>query len=137
MASRIGVLGLSVLLGIYAGYSWYFWPQIYPDPKTMQAMVLSVAFIGAILLTIGICGLGVFLTLNNPKSCDYLIDMDGELRKVVWPQAQPLFDPKAEAWGSTYVVIGCTIFFTVFIWAVDTFFSYSVTGGLLKLLFDN
>jgi preprotein translocase subunit SecE len=48
----------------------------------------------------------------------------------------PLFDPKTEAWGSTYVVIVCSILFTIFIWVTDVVLQLVITQGLFQgLLF--
>jgi preprotein translocase SecE subunit len=84
------------------------------------------------VLLVGIAGLFVWMVFKRPGSADYLIDMDDELRKVVWPSVLPLFDPKTEAWGSTYVVIVCAILFTAFIWLVDLFLQYTITYGLFQ-----
>ena len=57
---------------------------------------------------------------------------------MVWPTTAPLFDPKAEAWGSTYVVIVCTAMFTVFIWLADLFLHFGITEFLFaKILFPS
>jgi len=134
-ASRIGVVGLGLLVGLYAGHSWYYWPSIYPSAATTIAeRVLSTAFIGAILLLLGTTAGGVYVALFQPMSSDYLIDMDTELRKVVWPAVMPLFDPKTEAWGSTYVVIACTVILTVFIWLIDLGMDFTITQHLLRWL---
>ena len=96
----------------------------------------AIQIVGALFLFGGSSVLGYHLAMRLPKSCDYLIDMDVELRKVVWPAVQPLFDPKTEAWGSTYVVILCTIVLGLFIWIVDKVLQFSITDGFLHWLYS-
>ena len=133
MSSRVGAVVLGLLLGFYAGYCWYWW--LFPGGETLLQRVLTAGFLGGIILFLGLSGLAIYLALLQATASDYLIDMDGELRKVVWPATQPLFDPKTDAWGSTYVVIACTILFTVFIGVVDWCLHHTISMGLLKLLF--
>jgi len=120
MISRAGMACLSFLLGSYAGNAWYGW--------WFDSVLL--AGIGGAGLFLGMTGLGLYLCFRSPGSSDYLIDMDGELRKVIWPAVQPLFDHKTEAWGSTYVVILCTFLLTFYIWIVD-----SVIQRLTEIVF--
>ncbi len=124
---------LVALVGFYAGYSWYWWR--FPVADTLSARLLSLGFIGGAALFLIFTAAGLYLAFYNQRTGEYLIDTDGELRKVVWPAVQPLFDPQAEAWGSTYVVIGCAIIFTVYIGIVDWALHYAISLGLLRLLF--
>jgi preprotein translocase SecE subunit len=124
--SRFGAVALGVLVGIYAGHCWYYWHTLIFFP--------SARLIGAVALFFVVAAGALYLVLFRPVTSDYLIDMDTELRKVVWPPVMPLFDPKTEAWGSTYVVIVCTIVLTVFIWLVDLGLDFTITRNLLQLL---
>ena len=124
---------IGAFIALYASYSWFRWN---PFGAAGSAPSFSVDTVIALVLLLGTLGLFAWLAFKGPKSSDYLIDMDDELRKVVWPSVMPLFDPKTEAWGSTYVVIVCAILFTVFIWLVDLILQYVITYGLFgKLLF--
>ena len=135
MPSRIGAMIVGVLIGAYAAISWYSWLRPVNAASRMETYV-SVGFIGSVAMLLVCCGLFFWLAFRKQWTADYLIDMDDELRKVVWPSVMPLFDPKTEAWGSTYVVIICSIFFTIFIWLVDLFLQLTVSYGLFqKLLF--
>ena len=128
MPSRIGAMAVGVLIAFYASFSWFRWRPIgitWPNLSSVDPIIS-----GALL--VAVCGLFAWLVFRSPKSADYLIDMDDELRKVVWPSAMPLFDPKTEAWGSTYVVIVCSIIFTLFIWLVDMFLQVVVNQGLFQ-----
>lgn len=129
MPSRIGAMAVGILIAFYASFSWYRWhPFVAARSSGVGSVDLAIS--GALLV-----GLAVFFAwfvFKRPGSADYLIDMDDELRKVVWPSILPLFDPKTEAWGSTYVVIICSILFTIFIWLVDLFLQYTITYGLFQ-----
>lgn len=133
MPSRTGALLIGLLIAVYASISWYTWLRPL-GADTRFAQFVNPGFIGALVLLVGVTGLFAYLAFRSPGSSDYLIDMDDELRKVVWPSVMPLFDPKTEAWGSTYVVIVCSIFFTIFIWLVDLFLQLTISWGLFRNL---
>jgi preprotein translocase SecE subunit len=117
------------------------WPtldasSVEPGQELFNPTVLLVIRIaGALVLGGGLCLLGANVCLRSPGGSDYLIDMDTELRKVVWPAVQPMFDPKAEAWGNTYIVILFTVLLTIFLWFVDSFYGLAITEGLMHVLF--
>ena len=134
MTSRAGIFALGVLLAFYAGYRWYWWQ--WQESLTLSDWLLGIHSIGSVILFQRISLGAGYLCFVRPGSCDYLIDMDVELRKVVWPPVQPLFDHRAEAWGSTYVVILCTILMTVFIWITDMVLETTITHGLLRWIFS-
>ena len=133
VASRTGALLLGILIGFYAALSWYSWLRPL-GANTRFEQYVSVGFLGSVILLLFVVGLFAYLAFRSPGASDYLIDMDAELRKVVWPSVMPLFDPKTEAWGSTYVVIVCAIIFTIFIWLTDLFLQFTVTWGLFRSL---
>lgn len=133
MPSRIGALIIGALIGVYAALSWFSWQRPLGAATRFDAYI-NLGFIGAAILLLGVVGLALWLSFRSPKASDYLIDMDDELRKVVWPSVLPLFDPKTEAWGSTYVVIVCSILFTIFIWIVDMLLQLLITRGLFQSL---
>lgn len=131
MPSRIGTMIVGAIVAVYAALSWFSWQRPLGAATRFEAFV-NVGFIGALVLLLGICGLTAWVAFRSHAYSDYLIDMDDELRKVVWPGVMPLFDPKTEAWGSTYVVIVCSIIFTVFIWLADLFLQLVVSDGLFQ-----
>lgn len=134
MPSRIGAAVLGVLIAAYAAVSWFRWHPLSEVSRSSSAFSVDLGISMVVLIGVGL--LFVWLCFRRPGSSDYLIDMDDELRKVVWPSLFPLFDSKTEAWGSTYVVIVCAILFTIFIWVVDIVFQYVITYGLFgKILF--
>ena len=127
MPSRIGAMVVGILIAAYASFSWYRWN---PFSGFASGRIIDLSVAGVLL--IGLAVLFAWAVFKKAGSADYLIDMDDELRKVVWPSVMPLFDPKTEAWGSTYVVIVCSILFTVFIWLVDIILNLVVTRGLIQ-----
>ena len=131
--SRVGALIVGFLVAGYAGLSWFGWLRPVSPASRFDACV-NPAFVGALILLAGVVVLSAWLAFRSAKAADYLIDMDDELRKVVWPAVTPLFDPKTEAWGSTYVVIVCSILFTIFIWVTDLLLQLLVTRGLFQSL---
>jgi preprotein translocase subunit SecE len=133
MPSRIGAMIVGLLIAAYAGLSWFSWLRPLSAATRFEAYV-NPGFIGSLVLLVGVCGLSAWLSFRSAKASDYLIDMDDELRKVVWPAVLPLFSPQTEAWGSTYVVIVCSVMFTVFIWVADVLLQLIVTRGLFQSL---
>ena len=130
MPSRIGAVVVGIIIALYASFSWYRWHPFAGGLAGGGVAVIDTV-IAAVLL-VGVVGLFAWLAFKRPSSADYLIDMDDELRKVVWPSVMPLFDPKTEAWGSTYVVIVCAIIFTLFIWIADVILNFLVNGILFQ-----
>ncbi len=128
MPSRVGAMVVGILIAAYASLSWYRWQPFASGTSGAGSIDLGVAGV----LLIGIAAFFAWFVFKRPSSSDYLIDMDDELRKVVWPAVLPLFDPKTEAWGSTYVVIVCAILFTLFIWLTDLILQYVITYGLFQ-----
>lgn len=134
--SRYGAVALAVLVALYAAFCWYVWQVGSSSDMTMgnvQALADAKAIVGAVVLLAGITGCGIWLAFFHEVAGEFLIDVDTELRKVVWPEVLPLFDPKASAWGSTYVVIITTIILTVYIGMVDRVLGW-VSDYLLKKL---
>ena len=58
------------------------------------------------------CAAGIFLLLNNPKVVDFLLETEGELKKVSWSTPQQIF-------GNTVVVIVSVIVLAFFILVSD------------------
>ena len=123
-ATRAVTFGLFLAGGLYMGFCWYYWQSGHP----------TAALVGAVVLAAAVFTGGWFTVFKKEKTSEFLIDLDGELRKVVWPPVQPLFDPKTEAWGSTYVVIACTVVFTALIAALDIVLQIGIQGFLIRHL---
>lgn len=129
--TRVGAIVLAAIIGLYAGFCWFFWCM--SGTGNTENFLAPNAIIGSVLLLGGCTWLGIWLSLYKEVSGEFLIDVDTELRKVVWPEVLPLFDPKTNAWGSTYVVIITTVVLTIYIGVVDVFLD-QITSYLLGLL---
>ena len=134
--TRTGAVILGIVLALYSGFCWYRWQLGIEDASSssVSSLFMNQAFVGAVIIFLAFTGLGVYLSFFSAKSSDFLIDVDVELRKVVWPDALPLFDPKAEAWGATYVVIVTTIFLTIYIGLIDTILEFALAKNILQWL---
>lgn len=86
------------------------------QPVTWGGLIcLALALVGAY---------GVFRLANRPTWVDFLIDTQGEMRKVSWPKPRELV-------GSSGVVIAFIAFVTLFLWVTD--FALAVVSGALGL----
>lgn len=134
-ASRMGAFALIVLVGAFAGYSWFGWCDVaLSRTGSMGAFAPILGMVGAVALFLLTAFLAMWVSFLNPRTAEYLLEMDLELRKVVWPSVKPPFDPKAEAWGSTYVVIVLTILLTVYLGLIDSFLEFTMARHLLVWL---
>lgn len=134
-ASRMGAFALMVLVGAFAGYSWHGWCDVaLSRTGRMGEIVPVLGMAGALILFLVTALLAVWVSFLSPRTGEYLLEMDLELRKVVWPSVKPPFDPKAEAWGSTYVVIVLTILLTVYLGLIDSFLEFTMARHLLVWL---
>jgi len=62
-------------------------------------------------------GLLMFRAVNRPRSADFMIATEGEMKKVSWSS-------KREIVGGTKVVITTSLILAVLLWAVDLAFSF-------------
>jgi len=93
----------------------------------IAAMALSSflkAYVGSPIIQFGIpaamvvaVGLFVLWMVNRPKSADFLIATEGEMKKVSWSN-------KKEIVGSTKVVIVTTLILAVVLFVVDLVFVF-------------
>ncbi len=77
--------------------------------------VLGTRLTGALLISLVLFGVSVFLLyrwLEKPKYADMLIETEAEMRKVVWPTPQEVFN-------SSLVVIVCVVFLMAFLAGAD------------------
>lgn len=72
---------------------------------------LDVAFVMTWVLIIGSVW-ALHRLLNRPRSADFLIETDSELKKVTWPSWN-------EAWSSAKVVVAFVIILTGFLFVAD------------------
>ena len=129
--SFLSLIGL-VLFGCYSWFHWqkgwkaHLWEAT--DWKiNLNLMVVEFGDKGVILhldalgaMILFLAGFaGAFYTVYvSPKSANFLIETEAELRKVTWPDYKPWFRMDTEIWGSSYVVIFllCMLAVVIAIW---------------------
>ena len=120
--ARLAALVAVLAMGAFAAYRWYLWAEknelrwLLPRIGFHQ---LSWAEIGAAAIVIAFTLVGYRICFARPKSSDFLVETEIELRKVTWPEWKPPFRASTELWGSTYVVIVVIVALAVFIGLVD------------------
>jgi preprotein translocase SecE subunit len=105
------------------GAAWVFDKlSIYHDLK----FGLYIQAAGAILFLIAFGAMTFWLVGKKPNTVDFLISVEGEMKKVNWSS-------KAEVIGATKVVIVFTLLFGVLLTIVDTLFmAFFSWIGVLK-----
>ena len=73
-------------------------------------------------MVVVLIGLVTFWMVNRPRSADFLIATEGEMKKVAW-------SGKKEVIGSTKVVIVTTVMIALLLFGVDIIF-----GALFRIL---
>mgnify|MGYP003493835640 CR=1 FL=1 len=114
---RISILGLSLALAIYVGLGFHWGVDAPLSGKITWGMVLGIA------AGLAIFGTSYFFCMVNVKSVNFLNEVEGELRKVVWPESKP-FAATTELWQYTLAVIGLMVVLVVYISIVDSGISY-------------
>lgn len=104
-------LGFGVL-ALYTAY-WTF-ENLGTWISTEYALYIQSGVALVILAILGIILLNLLGT--RPRTCDFLIATEGEMKKVNWPT-------RREVIGSTWVVIACMFLLVGFIFFVDIIFS--------------
>lgn len=127
--ARMAVFWLLFILTVFGCNSLRYVLDGITGPGSMQETLFSVPLIGdvstnVLISLIAIPAVVAFILyrwLNKPKTADFLIEVEGELRKVAWPSF-------AETRGASIVVIVCVIVLMFFLFGADV---------LLGRFFDN
>jgi preprotein translocase subunit SecE len=93
---------------------WFNYPSLQSSILWIQAaIVLPIMLVAGLLIW--------KFTAVKPATCDFLIDTEGEMRKVNWPARREVF-------GATWVVIlvmfGMVVLLGVADWVFAVFFRY-------------
>lgn len=75
---------------------------------------------GMAVSMIVVCGGIIYWLLNKPRVADFMIAVEGEMKKVNWPT-------RREVLGSTTVVIAGTFMLAALLFLVDIFFAWLFT----------
>ena len=137
------LVALIAFLGLagFSAYSWYMWASQwsktaevwFPFVGTLPRIgvhQLKWNEIGAAVLLVVFALIGYRTCFARPKTSDFLIEAEIELRKVTWPAWKPLFRWNTELLGNTYVVIVVIVALALFLFTVDT-----ALGALSKAIF--
>ena len=125
-----------ISFGLFGCRSWFFWKQDWsinlwgPTGKGQAGTVgvltwgpkigvmLNLDALGTVMLFLAVIIGTYFVVFVNVKTANFLIETEGELRKVTWPEVKPWFKMSTEIWGSSYVVIFLLFLLaaTIFVW---------------------
>ncbi len=117
-------VGLSyVSYGAHRFYAWKSGDALpFAAPGALPE-IFNLGYVGALLVLLAGTLAIYFVVFTNAKAADYLIAVEGEMRKVYWPKIKPWFSWSSELWGSTYVVIIVVVILSVFIKLIDLVFT--------------
>jgi preprotein translocase SecE subunit len=104
--SRGIAAGGFAVLGIWATLETYRWMETLTHPKAYYAGY----WVPGILLVVFLSS-AYFIT-NRPRTADYLIETELEMKKVTWPTSR-------EVLVATCVVIVLVLLLGVFLWCAD------------------
>lgn len=71
-----------------------------------------------------------YLLFYNKKVVDFLVEVEGELRKVTWPEYKP-FSIRTELWRSSFVVITAMVVISVCVFIMDLIWQYILLPVIL------
>lgn len=107
---------------IVAGVAWLF-EKLSVLPQPWGVYVQAAAAL-VVIFTLG--PLVYRLVASKPRTSDFLIATEGEMKKVNWPSQK-------EVTGSTWVVIWCVLLFTALLYVSDVvFFAILQGAGILE-----
>jgi len=119
---------LTVAFGGFSAFRIYIWSKAWTHwLPIVSGHVLNWGEVTGTVVMAAFFLFAYYLMFLNHRSSDFLVEIEGELRKVSWPEFKPIGSPKAELWGSTYVVIGVVIVMAIFIGLVDLTFNFFAT----------
>jgi len=111
--SAVGI-GLLALLG--AIWLW----DVLAAVRIEGVQPVYISATGAVIY-LGVLGVIAYYLIGlKPRVVDFMIAVEGEMKKVNWSS-------KREILGSTWVVIGFTLFIAVFCWLFDSGFAWFFT----------
>jgi preprotein translocase SecE subunit len=131
---RWSAFGLLGALALFAARSFYTFPITVrggqwwwvenPEPlRFLGTLGLDLGTILAALLFAALLAADYWTVFCWPKAADFLIETEGELRRVSWP-------PRHEFLGSSFVVIVSVIVLGVYLLVVD----FGLTFTLLDII---
>ncbi len=112
-------------LVIAMGAAW-LWDNL-KTTKIGNIEPIYISATGAVLFMLVFSLIGFYLIGRKPKVVDFLIATEGEIKKVNW-------STRREIVGSTWVVIGLTVFIALLCWVFDLVFTkvFQAMGVLIS-----
>ncbi len=107
----LSAIGGGVL--VVAGAEWLWRNLAVLDPKYGRYIQAAVAV--SVLAVFG--GLMFWLIAVKPRTGDFMIATEGEMKKVNWPS-------RREVIGSTWVVICCVVLLASLLFGADALFAF-------------
>jgi len=122
-AVRVTALGCLASLVLYGAYAFYqippttspWWQDLWTVEVFGKGLALKPILFPSAGIFVGVMA-AAYLLLNRPRWADFLIETEGEIRKVSWP-------PKKEYVGSAVVVVVVVTVISFFLWGVDSLLS--------------
>jgi preprotein translocase SecE subunit len=119
---------LMVAFGGFSAFRVYIWSKAWTRwLPIVSGHVLNWGEVTGAVVLVAFFLFAYYLMFLNHRSTDFLVEIEGELRKVSWPEYKPIGSMKAELWGSTYVVIGVVIVMAIYIGLVDSIYNFIAT----------
>lgn len=118
----MSAVGLAVI--VLMGVNWLWGMLSTVRISTVQTVYIQAAAVFIILVVFG--ALGYYIIGTKPRVVEFLIATEGEMKKVNWSN-------RREIMGSTWVVIGVTVFLAVLCFLFDSGFQWIFQQiGVLK-----
>lgn len=130
--TRWSAFALIALMVFFGSHSLYAFVAVRSDWWMQELFRLPVVDFGVthgLLVSLLVAAVGCFLAyvlvVNQPRSAEFLIETEGELKKVNWP-------PRHEFLGSSFIVILSVIIISLYLMVVDLVLANTVNQLILK-----
>ena len=124
-----GLVSLMVLFGCHSLYSFVGtrsdWWMIVVFTFPVIDLAVTYGFLISTAVAAALCFVGYMFVVNHPKCAEFLIETEGELKKVNWP-------PRHEFLGSSFIVILSVMIISLYLMLVDFVLGKTVQQLILK-----
>lgn len=125
--SAFALVALLVLFGCHSlyrvvGTDWW-------ENALLRVPILDFGVTTGFLISFGLAAAGCFaayvFVVNGSRPAEFLIETEGELKKVNWP-------PRHEFLGSSFIVILSVVIISLYLMFVDKFLELTVNQLILR-----
>lgn len=124
-----GLVSLMILFGCNSLYHFVALRSNWWTDPIFTFPVIDVAvtygFLVSAAVAAALCFVAYVFVVNHPKSAEFLIETEGELKKVNWP-------PRHEFLGSSFIVILSVMIISLYLMLVDFVLGRTVQELILK-----